>query len=95
MNPPGARWLQPKAGGMISSLQQAGAPGAGGVTRPAQANRSGPAGTASYRASAGEMRKLVERMSSAVPIVEELAKNNGNITEILSVIEGIPNRLTC
>ncbi len=26
-------------------------------------------------------------MSSAVPIVEELAKNNGNITEILGVIE--------
>jgi methyl-accepting chemotaxis protein len=35
------------------------------------------------------MRKLVERMSSAVPIVEELAKNNANITDILGVIEGI------
>ena len=28
-------------------------------------------------------------MNSAVPVVEELAKNNANITEILAVIEGI------
>lgn len=36
-----------------------------------------------------EMGKLVERMMQAVPVVEELARNNGNITEILTVIEGI------
>ncbi|KYN80022.1 chemotaxis protein [Vibrio cidicii] len=36
-----------------------------------------------------EMGKLVERMMQAVPVVEELARNNGNITEILTVIEAI------
>ncbi|EWS68579.1 chemotaxis protein [Vibrio vulnificus] len=36
-----------------------------------------------------EMLKLVEQMTQAVPVVEELARNNGNITEILTVIEGI------
>ena len=35
------------------------------------------------------MVRLVERMTAAVPVVEELAKNNANITEILTVIEGI------
>ncbi|GLO61235.1 methyl-accepting chemotaxis protein [Vibrio sp. MACH09] len=39
--------------------------------------------------SATEMHKLVETMNEAVPIVEELAKNNAAITEILTVIEGI------
>ncbi|MFC1237226.1 methyl-accepting chemotaxis protein [Vibrio sp. F74] len=36
-----------------------------------------------------EMSRLVEQMSDAVPIVEELAKHNLSITEILAVIEGI------
>jgi methyl-accepting chemotaxis protein len=36
-----------------------------------------------------EMLRLVERMTAAVPVVEELAANNANITEILSVIEGV------
>ncbi|NVN81467.1 MULTISPECIES: methyl-accepting chemotaxis protein [unclassified Vibrio] len=59
------------------------------VDAACEANRSAQQGQEVIELSAGEMRKLVERMSSAVPIVEELAKNNGNITEILSVIEGI------
>eukprot|EP00481_Brizalina_sp_1-RS-2013_P000221 TRINITY_DN10596_c0_g1_i1.p2 TRINITY_DN10596_c0_g1~~TRINITY_DN10596_c0_g1_i1.p2 ORF type:complete len:104 (-),score=25.96 TRINITY_DN10596_c0_g1_i1:78-389(-) len=59
------------------------------VDAACEANRSARRGQQVIELSAGEMRKLVERMSSAVPIVEELAKNNGNITEILSVIEGI------
>ncbi|MDP2501893.1 chemotaxis protein [Vibrio splendidus] len=59
------------------------------VDAACEANRSARQGQEVIELSAGEMRKLVERMSSAVPIVEELAKNNGNITEILSVIEGI------
>ena len=59
------------------------------VDAACEANRSARQGKQVIELSAGEMRKLVERMSSAVPIVEELAKNNGNITEILSVIEGI------
>jgi len=36
-----------------------------------------------------EMVNLVERMTRAVPIVEELAANNANITDILAVIEGV------
>ncbi|NOI85955.1 methyl-accepting chemotaxis protein [Vibrio sp. 99K-1] len=59
------------------------------VDAACEANRSAQQGQQVIELSAGEMRKLVERMSIAVPIVEELAKNNGNITEILSVIEGI------
>jgi methyl-accepting chemotaxis protein len=59
------------------------------VDAACEANRSAQQGQQVIELSAGEMRKLVDRMSSAVPIVEELAKNNGNITEILSVIEGI------
>lgn len=59
------------------------------VDAACEANRSARQGQQVIELSAGEMRKLVDRMSSAVPIVEELAKNNGNITEILSVIEGI------
>ncbi|WP_394248321.1 methyl-accepting chemotaxis protein [Vibrio profundi] len=54
-----------------------------------QANSSAKQGQQVIELSAEEMIKLVDRMTSAVPIVEELAKNNGNITEILTVIEGI------
>ncbi|MEZ9056746.1 methyl-accepting chemotaxis protein [Vibrio pelagius] len=59
------------------------------VGAASEANSSAKQGQQVIELSAGEMRKLVERMSSAVPIVEELAKNNTNITDILGVIEGI------
>lgn len=59
------------------------------VGAASEANSSAKQGQQVIELSAGEMRKLVERMSSAVPIVEELAKNNANITDILGVIEGI------
>ena len=59
------------------------------VGAASEANASAKQGQQVIELSAGEMRKLVERMSSAVPIVEELAKNNANITDILGVIEGI------
>lgn len=39
--------------------------------------------------SSSEMDKLVCRMKSAVPVVEELASNNASITDILGVIEAI------
>ncbi|MDK9736596.1 methyl-accepting chemotaxis protein [Vibrio sp. D404a] len=59
------------------------------VGAASEANSSAKQGQQVIELSAGEMRKLVERMSSAVPIVEDLAKNNANITDILGVIEGI------
>lgn len=59
------------------------------VGAASEANASAKQGQQVIELSAGEMRKLVERMSSAVPIVEDLAKNNANITDILGVIEGI------
>ncbi|MEZ9592973.1 methyl-accepting chemotaxis protein, partial [Vibrio breoganii] len=46
------------------------------VDAACEANRSAQQGQEVIELSAGEMRKLVDRMSSAVPIVEELAKNN-------------------
>ncbi|CAH0526429.1 methyl-accepting chemotaxis protein [Vibrio hippocampi] len=54
-----------------------------------QANHSASKGQEVVELSASEMVTLVSQMKSAVPVVEELAKNNSNITEILSVIEGI------
>ncbi|MFD2015352.1 methyl-accepting chemotaxis protein [Vibrio olivae] len=36
-----------------------------------------------------EMRRLVETMDAAIPIVQELAKSNDNITEMLKMIEEI------
>lgn len=39
--------------------------------------------------SADSMQELVERMAMAVPIANELEKNSVNISDILSVIEGI------
>ncbi|MGF1710147.1 methyl-accepting chemotaxis protein [Vibrio kagoshimensis] len=59
------------------------------VKAATQANQSAKQGQQVIELSAEEMIKLVDRMSSAVPIVEDLAKNNSNITEILTVIEGI------
>ncbi|ADT87495.1 methyl-accepting chemotaxis protein [Vibrio furnissii] len=54
-----------------------------------QANHSAQLGQNVIEASEQEMLKLVQKMSEAVPVVEELAQNNANITEILEVIEGI------
>ncbi len=54
-----------------------------------EAEISAKQGQAVIEQSAQEMAGLVSRMSSAVPVVEELAANNKNITEILTVIEGI------
>ncbi|CAH8215387.1 methyl-accepting chemotaxis protein [Vibrio aestuarianus] len=59
------------------------------VNAASQANNSALVGQEVIRASEAEMHKLVVRMSDAVPVVEELARNNANITEILTVIEGI------
>jgi methyl-accepting chemotaxis protein len=56
------------------------------------ANKATDAATQGQRVieqSATEMHRLVARMSDAVPIVEELANNNANITETLAIIEGI------
>ncbi len=53
------------------------------------ANDSASEGQEIVERSANEMRKLVESMTRAVPVVKELELNNNNITEILAVIEGI------
>ncbi len=54
-----------------------------------RASQSANSGREVIERSEHEMLKLVEQMTQAVPVVEELARNNGNITEILTVIEGI------
>ncbi|KGY12802.1 chemotaxis protein [Vibrio tubiashii] len=54
-----------------------------------QANEAAATGQGVIEKSQHEMMNLVERMTAAVPVVEELAANNANITEILGVIEGI------
>ena len=54
-----------------------------------KANEAAGEGQKVIEQSQQEMMKLVERMTAAVPVVEELASNNSNITEILTVIEGI------
>ncbi len=54
-----------------------------------QANVSAQAGRSVIKTSETEMLNLVETMSHAVPMVEDLARNNVNITAILEVIEGI------
>lgn len=53
------------------------------------ANEAAGSGQSVVEQSQAEMVRLVDRMTAAVPVVEELANNNANITEILSVIEGI------
>ncbi|MFA0085867.1 methyl-accepting chemotaxis protein [Vibrio sp. 10N.261.51.F12] len=53
------------------------------------ANNSASQGQEVAELSAAEMVRLVEQMKATVPIVEELANNNANITAILAVIEGI------
>jgi len=59
------------------------------VREAEKANEAAVSGQAVVEKSQQEMMRLVERMTAAVPVVEELANNNANITEILSVIEGI------
>lgn len=59
------------------------------VNAAGEANEAANSGKQVIERSEQEMIKLVERMTSAVPVVEELAKNNANITDILTVIEGI------
>lgn len=54
-----------------------------------QAEQSAKSGQAIVQQSADTMQELVERMAMAVPIANELEKNGGNISAILSVIEGI------
>lgn len=59
------------------------------VREAGKANEAASVGQQVIEKSQQEMEHLVERMTAAVPVVEELAKNNANITEILTVIEGI------
>ena len=54
-----------------------------------QAEQSAQGGQAVVQQSADTMQELVERMAMAVPIADKLEKNSGNISDILSVIEGI------
>ncbi|SDG73961.1 methyl-accepting chemotaxis sensory transducer with Cache sensor [Vibrio xiamenensis] len=54
-----------------------------------QANQSAMTGQQVIESSEAQMRRLVETMDAAVPIVQELAKSNANITDILQVIEEI------
>ncbi|EHH2447540.1 methyl-accepting chemotaxis protein [Vibrio vulnificus] len=54
-----------------------------------RASHAAKSGREVIERSEQEMLKLVEQMTQAVPVVHDLAKNNGNITEILAVIEGI------
>ncbi|NRB70040.1 MAG: methyl-accepting chemotaxis protein, partial [Vibrio sp.] len=59
------------------------------VSEAEKANHAADSGKKVIEQSQTEMVRLVERMTAAVPVVEELARNNANITEILTVIEGI------
>ncbi|WP_232011532.1 methyl-accepting chemotaxis protein [Moritella yayanosii] len=54
-----------------------------------QAEQSAQSGQAIVQQSADTMQELVERMAMAVPIANQLEKNGGNISAILSVIESI------
>ncbi len=59
------------------------------VSAAGEASKSASKGQQVIRASEAQMQELLTTMTNAVPIVEELAKNNSDITEILTVIEGI------
>ncbi|WP_394239806.1 methyl-accepting chemotaxis protein [Vibrio astriarenae] len=59
------------------------------VVAALQAQESALAGEQVVVSTEGEMNKLVDNMTAAVPVVTALAENNANITEILAVIEGI------
>ncbi len=53
------------------------------------ASESAQKGQQVIRASELQMQELLLTMTNAVPVVEDLARNNSNITEILTVIEGV------
>lgn len=59
------------------------------VNAASEASESAEKGQQVIRASEIQMQELLSTMTNAVPVVEDLAKNNSNITEILTVIEGI------
>jgi methyl-accepting chemotaxis protein len=59
------------------------------VTSATKANEAATQSQQVIEGSTVEMNRLVTQMSEAVPIVEELAKHNLSISEILAVIEGI------
>ncbi|CAE6910196.1 methyl-accepting chemotaxis protein [Vibrio sp. B1FLJ16] len=59
------------------------------VNAAGEASESAEKGQQVIRASEIQMQELLSTMTNAVPVVEDLAKNNSNITEILTVIEGI------
>ncbi|MBM7036834.1 methyl-accepting chemotaxis protein [Vibrio ulleungensis] len=54
-----------------------------------KANQSASQGQQVVQASTESMQALLSKMEQAVPVVDDLSKNNANITEILGVIEGI------
>ena len=63
---------------------------AGNAVNAAQkANESAMTGQRVIEQSESEMRRLVETMDAATPIVQELAKSNANITDMLKMIEEI------
>ncbi|MEI2563394.1 methyl-accepting chemotaxis protein [Vibrio metoecus] len=59
------------------------------VSAANEAQQAAQTGDQVIRHSQAQMNQLVERMNLTVPVVEELARNNAGIVEILSVIEGI------
>ncbi len=59
------------------------------VNAAGEASESAEKGQQVIRASEMQMQELLSAMTKAVPVVEDLEKNNSNITEILTVIEGI------
>ncbi len=59
------------------------------VNAAGEANQAANAGREVIERSELEMMNLVDRMTHAVPVVQELAKNNANITDILTEIEGV------
>jgi methyl-accepting chemotaxis protein len=77
-----AEELAQTAGMVFSNAQVA-------VDAAEKANQSASQGQAVVQTSTESMQTLLEKMSQAVPVVDDLTKNNANITEILSVIEGI------
>ena len=55
----------------------------------AKADQSAQDGKLVVQQSANSMQQLVEKMSQAVPVANELENNSSNINEILSVIQGV------
>ncbi|WED20779.1 methyl-accepting chemotaxis protein [Vibrio sp. JC009] len=59
------------------------------VSAASRANDAATEGQTVIEQSSVQMNDLVEKMTEAVPVVNELAENNAAITDILEVIEGI------